>query len=226
MGKSEVIAEMGRYRLVAVLRSKSSQEALETVEAVAEAGVRFVEITFSVPDAVGLIRQLAKREALFVGAGTVLSTGQAGQAIAAGARFIVSPTLELNLIPICREADVVCVPGAGTATEILAAMRAGADLVKLFPADCLGGPNFVRQISNTFSGARFMVSGGVSLANVKEYVEAGVVGLALGSAFLREVLAKEGRRGLAQKVAPFVKLVEETLKNSNLIRNSKLEIRN
>src|SRR3989338_5628962 len=147
VGRGELIQEMERRRLVAVVRSKSSQEALETVETVAEAGVRFVEITFSVPDAVGLIRQLAKREGLFV--------------------------------------------GAGTATEILTAMKAGADLVKLFPADCLGGPNFVRQISNTFSGARFMVSGGVSLANVKEYVEAGVVGLALGSAFLREVLSKE-----------------------------------
>lgn len=215
MGKRAVIAEMECYRLVAVIRSKSSQEALETVEAVAGAGVKFVEITFSVPDAVGLIGQLAKREGLFVGAGTVLSTEQARQAIAAGAQFVVSPTLELKLIPICREADIVCIPGAGTATEILAAMKAGPDLVKLFPADCLGGPNFVRQISNTFSGVRFMVSGGVSLANVKEYVEAGVVGLALGSAFLREVLAKEGRSGLAQKVAPFVKLVEAALKNNS-----------
>lgn len=211
MGKTEVIAEMDRHRLVAVVRSKSSQEALETVEAVAEAGVKFVEITFSVPDAVGVIEQLAKGEGLFVGAGTVLSSEQAQRAITAGARFIVSPTLELNLIPICREAAVVCVPGTGSATEILAAMRAGADLVKLFPADCLGGPNFVRQIANTFSGVRFMVSGGVSLANVKEYVELGVVGLALGSAFLREALAREGRKGLAQKVAPFVKLVEEAL---------------
>ncbi len=215
MGKRELIGEMERYRLVAVVRSKSSQEALQTVEGVAEAGVKFVEITFSVPDALGLMKELAKRKDLFVGAGTVLSIEQASQAIAAGARFIVSPTLELNLIPICREADVVSIPGAGTATEILTAMRAGPDLIKLFPADCLGGTNFVRQISNTFLGARFMVSGGVNLTNVRDYVESGVVGLALGSAFLREVLSKEGRSGLVQKVVPFVKLVEETLKNSN-----------
>src|SRR3990167_5422932 len=192
MGKTEVIAEMERYRLVAVVRSQSSQEALQTVEGVAEAGVKFVEITFSVPDALGVMKELAKRKDLFVGAGTVLSIEQARQAIAAGARFIVSPTLELGLVPICREADVVSVPGAGTATEILTAMRGGPDLIKLFPADCLGGPSFVRQIANTFAGARFVVSGGVSLANVKEYIAAGVIGLSLGSAFLREALAKEG----------------------------------
>ena len=214
MGKSEVIGEMERYRLVAVVRSKSSEEALETVEAVAEAGVKFVEITFTVPDALGLIRELAKRSGLFVGAGTVLSDEQAKNAIAAGARFVVSPTLELNLIPICREAGVVCVPGAATATEILAAKRAGPDMIKLFPADCLGGPNFVRQIANTFPGLRFMVSGGVSLANVKEYVESGVIGLALGSAFLRDFLSKDGHSGLIEKVRPFVKLVGEALKSN------------
>lgn len=215
MGKSEVICEMERYRLVAVVRSKSSEEAMETVEAVAEAGVKFMEITFTVPDCLGVIKELGKKNGLFVGAGTVLSNEQAEQAIAAGARFVVSPTLELNLIPICREADVVCVPGAATATEILTAKRAGPDMIKLFPADCLGGPNFVRQIANTFPGLRFMVSGGVSLTNVKEYVESGVIGLALGSAFLREFLSKEGRSGLVQKVVPFVRLVEEARRKSN-----------
>ncbi len=96
MSKDTVIAKMERYRLVAVVRSKSSEEALKTVEAVAEAGVKFVEITFTVPDALGVIKELAKRGDLFVGAGTVLSNDQAEQAIAAGACFIVSPTLELT----------------------------------------------------------------------------------------------------------------------------------
>lgn len=219
MEKAEIIREMERCRLVAVVRSKSSEEALETAEAVAEAGVKFVEITFTVPDAAGVIMQLGKKSGLFVGAGTVLSREQAEQAIKNGARFVVSPTLELDLIPVCREAGVVCVSGAATATEILTAMRAGADLVKLFPADCLGGPNFVKQIANTFPAVRFMVSGGVGLNNVREYVESGVMGLALGSAFLREVLAREGRGGLARKVAPFVKLVEET-------QNSKIQTKN
>src|SRR3970282_2498831 len=103
VGRGELIQELERRRLVAVVRSKSSQEALETVEGVVEAGVRFVEITFSVPDAVGLIRQLAKRSGLFVGAGTVLSEEQARQAIAAGPGFMSSPTPELGLGTLRRE---------------------------------------------------------------------------------------------------------------------------
>jgi 2-dehydro-3-deoxyphosphogluconate aldolase/(4S)-4-hydroxy-2-oxoglutarate aldolase len=209
MGKAEVLSEMERHRLVAVVRSKSSEEALAIVQAVAEARVRFVEITLTVPGAIGLIQELAKRSELCVGAGTVLSSEQAEQAIAAGARFVVSPALELNLIPLCRKADVVCVPGAATASEILTAMRAGPELVKVFPADCLGGTNFVRQIANTFPEVRFMVSGGVSLSNVKEYIELGVIGLALGSAFLRELLSKEGHNSIVQRVRQFVALVEE-----------------
>lgn len=214
MAKAEVLSEMERHRLVAVVRSKSSEEALAVVQAVAEAGVRFAEITLTVPGAIPLIQELAKRSELCVGAGTVLSNEQAEQAIAAGARFIVSPTLELDLIPLCRNADVVCVPGAATASEILRAMRAGPELVKLFPADCLGGTNFVRQIANTFPEVRFMVSGGVSLSNVKEYIELGVIGLALGSAFLRELLSKEGHNGTVQHVRQFVALVEEAQRTS------------
>lgn len=209
MGKTEVIAEMERRRLVAVVRSKSSQEALETVGAVAEAGVKFVEITFSVPGALGVIERLARQGDLYVGAGTVLSKQQAEQAIERGARFVVSPSLELDLIPICHKAGVACISGAATPTEILSAARAGADLVKIFPADCLGGTHFVQQMLGPLPDIGFMVSGGVSEQNVKDYVELGVIGVCLGSAFLGSVLSKEGHNGLVHHVQRFVKLVDE-----------------
>jgi len=209
MGRTELIEEMHHHRLVAVVRSKSAEEALETAAAVADGGVKFVEITFSVPGAVEVIAELAKRSDLRVGGGTVLSPDEAQQAITAGAQFIVSPSLELNLIPICRAADVACVSGAATPSEIVSAMRAGADLVKIFPADCVGGPHFVRQLRGPFPDVRLMVSGGVDENNVKEYAALGVTGICLGSARLRDVLLKEGRKGLAKQVAEFVKLVEE-----------------
>ena len=94
-----------------------------------------------------------------------------------------------------------------TPTEILTAARAGADLVKIFPADCLGGPNFIRQMAGPFPEVRFMVSGGVSLTNVKEYVYAGVTGICLGSAFLANTLAEQGERGLVNEVKEFVKFI-------------------
>jgi 2-dehydro-3-deoxyphosphogluconate aldolase / (4S)-4-hydroxy-2-oxoglutarate aldolase len=119
-----------------------------------------------------------------VGAGTVLSKQDAKQAIEAGACFVVAPSLELDLIPLCHKAGVACFPGAATPTEILTAHRVGADLVKIFPADLLGGPYFIKQMQGPFPDVRFMVSGGVSLANVQEYVQTGVTGICLGSAYL------------------------------------------
>ena len=146
---------------------------------------------------------------MHVGAGTVLSEEQARTGIEAGARFIVSPSLELDLVPLCREAGVASIPAGATPTEVVRAIRAGADLVKIFPADCVGGPHFIRQMLGPFPDARFMVSGGVNKDNVSEYVTLGVTGIVLGSAFLADVLAREGHDGLVTKAGEFVALVEE-----------------
>jgi 2-dehydro-3-deoxyphosphogluconate aldolase/(4S)-4-hydroxy-2-oxoglutarate aldolase len=209
MDRGELIQEMGRTRLVAVVRSKSAEEALATAKAVAEGGVQFIEITFSVPSALDVIEILVAEGRLHVGAGTVLSNEEAEEAIGTGAQFIVSPSLELNLIPICHEANVPCIPGAATPTEILTAARAKADLVKIFPADTIGGPDFVHQMSGPFPNIRFMVSGGVSLTNIKEYVRAGVTGICLGSAYLTSTLAQKGHSGLVGELQQFVNLVDE-----------------
>ena len=210
MGRTELIAEMHRHRLVAVVRSQSAAEASQTAEGAAEGGVKFVEITFTVPGALEVIEKLAQRSDFHVGAGTVLSDDQAHQAIAAGARFIVSPSLEMNLVPTCRGANIACISGAATPSEIVSANRAGADLVKIFPADCVGGPHFIRQMLGPFPEVRFMVSGGVDESNVKEYVQLGVTGICLGSASLRARLLENGHDGLATYVRKFVIMVDET----------------
>ena len=209
MTKTELMTAMQAHRLVAVIRSRTAEEALATARAVGEAGVKFVEVTFSVPGAAEVIRTLAGGGQLHVGAGTVLSEGQARTGIEAGARFIVSPSLELDLVPLCREAGVASIPAGATPTEVVRAIRAGADLVKIFPADCVGGPHFIRQMLGPFPDARFMVSGGVNKDNVSEYVTLGVTGIVLGSAFLADVLARKGHDGLVTKAGEFVALVEE-----------------
>jgi 2-dehydro-3-deoxyphosphogluconate aldolase/(4S)-4-hydroxy-2-oxoglutarate aldolase len=209
MDKTMLMRELERHRLVAVVRSKSAEDALVTADATAAGGAKFVEITFSVPGAIEVIGKLAKRADLYVGAGTVLSTAQARAAIDAGAQFVVAPSLELELIALCHEAGVACFPGAATPTEILTAARAKADLVKIFPVDCVGGPYFIKQMAGPFPEVRFMVSGGVSLGNVKEYVQIGVTGICLGSAYLRNLLAEQGRGKLVQEVGQFAKIVAE-----------------
>jgi 2-dehydro-3-deoxyphosphogluconate aldolase / (4S)-4-hydroxy-2-oxoglutarate aldolase len=167
----------------------------------AEAGVKFVEITFTVPQALDVISTLATRSDLCVGAGTVLSIEQAEAAIGAGAEFVVSPSLELSLVPVCHAANIACFLGAATPTEVLSAARAQADLVKIFPADLLGGVEFVKQMSGPFPEIQFMVSGGVNLANLKGYVQAGVVGICLGSSLLARLLAnRSASKGVRDRV--------------------------
>jgi len=205
--RTQLVSELYFSRLVAVVRSKSAEEALTLAQTAAEGGIRFVEITFSVPGALDVIRQLAKRKELHVGAGTVLKPQQAERAIGVGAEFVVSPSLELGLIGICHAANVACFPGAATPTEIISAARAHADLVKIFPADFLGGADFIRQMQGPFPDVRFMVSGGVSLKNVADYVAAGVTGICLGSAYLEALLANKGRKAFAEAMRRFVKRV-------------------
>ena len=206
---ADVIVRMQRHRLVAVVRSKSADEAYTTACAASDAGIWFAEITLTVPDAFSVIERLALRSDLYVGAGTVLSKQDGKKAIEAGARFVVSPTLELDLIPLCHKAGVACFPGAATPTEILTARRMGADLVKIFPADLAGGPTFIRQMQGPFPDIRFMVSGGVSLANVQEYVRIGVTGICLGSAYLGNLLAEKGNTGFMKEIKQFIKRVDE-----------------
>jgi 2-dehydro-3-deoxyphosphogluconate aldolase/(4S)-4-hydroxy-2-oxoglutarate aldolase len=213
MNRVELVRELHQRRLVAVVRSKSDEDALALAHAAVEGGIGFVEITFSVPGALDVIKELASRKNLHVGAGTVLAPQQAERAIDAGAKFIVSPSLELNLVALCHGADIACFPGAATPTEIIAAQRAHADLIKIFPADLCGGPYFIRQMQGPFSEARFMVSGGVSLKNVAEYVQVGVTGICLGSAYL-EALLGEGKKRFVKEIKQFVNLVGKAQQRS------------
>ena len=207
MDRTGLISELHASRLVAVVRSKSAEDAIALAQAVADSGIKFIEITFSVPGALDVIKRLAARKDIHVGAGTVLAPQQAERAIGMGAEFVVSPSLELNLISICHTANIACIPGAATPTEILAAWRARADLVKIFPADLVGGPSFIRQVQAPFPDIRFMVSGGVSLANISEYVQAGVTGICLGSAYLDNLLAAKGNKQFVIEMQQFVKSV-------------------
>jgi 2-dehydro-3-deoxyphosphogluconate aldolase / (4S)-4-hydroxy-2-oxoglutarate aldolase len=211
MDRILLVSELHASRLVAVVRSQTSEEAIRLARAAAQGGIRFVEITLSVPGALDIIRDLARDKRVHVGAGTVLAPQQAERAINAGAEFVVSPSLELNLIGICHAANIACFPGAVTPTEIIVARRAHADLVKIFPADLAGGPYFIRQMQGPFPEVRYMVSGGVSRENVQEYVRAGVTGICLGSAYL-DGLLQDGHKSFVSEMQKFVKLVVDAPK--------------
>lgn len=171
--------------IVAVVRSESSEPLVNVIRALAEGGVTAAEVTFTVPDAIEVIRQ-ARREvgdAVVLGAGTVLDPETARAAILAGAEFIVAPTINLEVIRLCRRYDKVVMPGAFSPTEVLTAWEAGADVVKVFPAD-VGGPSYLKALRGPLPQVRLMPTGGVELTTAENFLKAGACCLGVGSALV------------------------------------------
>jgi 2-dehydro-3-deoxyphosphogluconate aldolase / (4S)-4-hydroxy-2-oxoglutarate aldolase len=168
--------------IVAVVRSSDTQQLVDVAQSLADGGVTVVEITFTVPNALEVIRQVRQSlgDQILLGAGTVLDPETARQAILAGAEFIVAPTLNLDVIRLCRRYDKLIIPGAFTPTEILTAWESGADIVKVFPAEA-GGPNYLRAIRAPLPQVRLMPTGGVDLTNAAAYFQAGACCIGVGS---------------------------------------------
>ena len=176
--------------VIAVVRAPEADRVRAVARALAAGGVGAVEITLTTPGAIAMIADLARDDELggcVVGAGTVLDEAAVRAVIDAGARFVVSPTLDQAVIRACRERAVPCMPGAFTPTEILEAWRAGASLVKLFPAASLG-PDFIRDVLAPLPFLRLVPSGGVTLENAAEWIRAGAAAVSVGGALLRAAL--------------------------------------
>jgi 2-dehydro-3-deoxyphosphogluconate aldolase/(4S)-4-hydroxy-2-oxoglutarate aldolase len=170
--------------VIAVLRAREAKGLTQVARALHEGGVRALEITLTTPGAVASIAELAHAgDGMVIGAGTVLDDTTARSVLDAGAKFVVSPTLEPDVIRVCRERNVPCISGAFTPTEILTAWRAGAALVKLFPAAAVG-PGFVRDVLAPLPFLRIVPSGGVTLDSVGDWIRSGVAAVSLGSALL------------------------------------------
>jgi 2-dehydro-3-deoxyphosphogluconate aldolase / (4S)-4-hydroxy-2-oxoglutarate aldolase len=185
------IQELG---VVAVIRMRDAGRLRAVIDAIAEGGVRAIEVTMSVPGAVGLIAALAPAlpSSILFGAGTVTDAATARAVIDAGARFIVSPVFRRDVIDACHERDVVVAPGCFSPTEILDAHEHGADIVKVFPATALG-PSYIRDIRAPLPQLRLMPTGGVTLDNAGDWIRAGAVAVGLGSALI-DAAAIDGNR--------------------------------
>lgn len=200
--------------LVAVVRAPDPTHLVQVIRALADGGVTVAEVTFTVPDAVEVIRA-AKKELgnrVLLGAGTVLDPETARAALLAGAEFVVSPTVNLDVIKLCRRYDKLVFPGAFTPTEILTAWEAGADVVKVFPAD-LHGPGFFKAMKGPLPHVKLMPTGGVDLNTAAEYLRSGAVCLGVGSQLVDpKAVARqdyEYLRGLAWQFTQAVRLGRE-----------------
>ena len=167
--------------IVAVVRSPDSQQLVEVCRALADGGVTVAEITMTVPDALDVVRKVraALGDRVLLGAGTILDPETARAALLAGAEYLVSPTLNLDVIRLCRRYDKLAMPGAFTPTEILTAWEAGADIVKVFPADVVG-PAFFKALRGPLPQVRVMPTGGVDLNTAADFLKAGACCLGVG----------------------------------------------
>ena len=182
----DLIPELRRARVVPVVRTQAAAHAMTAVEWLREAGFRVFEITMTVPDAPALIRRLSAEPGTLVGAGTVPDVEAARACLDAGARFIVTPWVDPAVIAATREAGALPLPGTMTPTEIRAAVAAGAEGVKIFPAASVGGPAHVKALRAVFPGVPFCPTGGVDASNAQDYFEAGADFVGMGGKLVDE----------------------------------------
>lgn len=182
MDKNAVLKRIAEVGLIPVIRSESKGEAIRVIDAIAGGGLPTVEITMTVPGAISIIEALHKRDAsLVVGAGTVLDAETARACILAGAQFIVSPSLNLGTVEMCRRYSVAVMPGALTPTEVVTAWQAGADVVKIFPCGAMGGASYIKALRAPFPQIPLLPTGGVSMNNAADFIRAGSMALGVGS---------------------------------------------
>jgi 2-dehydro-3-deoxyphosphogluconate aldolase / (4S)-4-hydroxy-2-oxoglutarate aldolase len=205
----EVVGLMERRRLVAEVRTETAIQALGVVDSLTDAGITMIEISVAIPGAHEILAHLAPRQDVLVGAGSVVDTQQAREALSFGAKFIASPVLSYDLIKMCRESNITCIPGALTPTEILAAQRAGAEMVKIFPADVFDGPMYVRSLFRQMPGLSLQISGNIPAEQLVEYFETPIRAVALGDFLMPPQLVNQGNwSALTARAQAFVDFVE------------------
>lgn len=211
MDKEKVITRITDVGVVAVIRAENSDKAIRMVDACIEGGIPAIELTFTVPRAHRVIEDLAAKyssDEIILGAGTVMDSETARIAILSGAEYIVSPYFDAETVRTCNRYRVASMPGAMTIKEVVSAMEAGADIVKVFPGD-LFGPKIIKDIRGPIPYAKMMPTGGVDVDNVDQWIKAGAVAVGAGSS-----LTAGAKTGDYKAVTETAKKFVEAVKNA------------
>lgn len=178
--------------VVAILRMSAPEHAVESAGAAVRGGFEAVEITMNTPNATDALAEIAGRLDAIVGAGTILSAQQVKEAYDAGAEFVVTPVVVPEAVEAAKGLSLPVVMGASTPTEIFAARQAGADWVKVFPAESLGGPEYIEQVLGPLDGTPILVSGGITAENYLRYLDAGAELIGFAGAVFEDAVAQAG----------------------------------
>ena len=216
MSKDRTLSRIVESGVVAVLRAPSGEMLSDVAEALLAGGVEAIEVTFTVPGAHRVLEQVADRlgDKILLGAGTVLDPETARVALLAGAEFVVSPTVNLEVIRICQRYDKAVMPGALTPTEVLAAWEAGADVVKVFPSD-VTGPKYLKALHGPLPQVRLMPTGGVNLDTAAEFLRCGAWALGIGGSLVEAKAVAAGDMARIEDLAKqYVEIVKKTRRQS------------
>ncbi|MBZ4654184.1 MAG: bifunctional 2-keto-4-hydroxyglutarate aldolase/2-keto-3-deoxy-6-phosphogluconate aldolase [Peptococcaceae bacterium] len=201
MKKFQLLRKILNSGIVAIVRTETTEKAIKTVEAIKAGGISVIEVTMTVPNAIDAIKNLVDycgKEDIILGVGSVLDPETARIAILAGAEYVVTPNVNTDVIKLCNRYQVPIMPGAMTIKEIIEAMEAGADIVKVFPGEMLG-PAFIKAVRGPLPQAPLMPTGGVSLDNIKNWFDAGAVAVGIGGSLTEG--AKQGNYQLVTDTA-------------------------
>ncbi len=194
MTAQQILSFITDIGVVPVVRTNSAETAIQAIEAIYRGGIRSAEITMTVPGALKALEKVADQfgDKIMLGAGTVLDPETARSCMLAGAQFFVTPNLRLSTIAMCkRYSKVICV-GALTPTEVVTAWEAGADVIKIFPADAVGGPKYIKALKGPLPHVEMIPTGGVSIETTPEFLKAGAAAVAAGGELVNPKLIAEG----------------------------------
>lgn len=198
-----VLEELKNYGIVAVVRGKNHEEAIDYMEACLRGGVKALELTYTIPNVVELIRAYSLREDALIGVGSVLNEKMAIDAIEAGAKYVVSPGYNEAVNEVCKRENILYLPGCMTVSEIMKAMDSGNKMIKLFPGD-LFGPKYVKAIKAPIPNVEIMPTGGVTVDNIEEWFKNGVACVGAGSSLIK---------GTAEEIEATAKRFVEKIEN-------------
>lgn len=207
------IQQILTYKIVAIIRGAKPEDVLQIAKALHEGGVRCLEITLNSPNALQVIENVSQKmeDRVAVGAGTVLTAAEAADAIAAGAKFIISPIMNADIIHKTKELGAVSIPGAFTPTEIFNAYRNGADIIKVFPGT--SGPGFIKEVLAPLPHIPLMPTGGISLQNIQEFKKAGSVAYGIGKSLVdtKQKISDEYLQEIITSAQKFMQAANESL---------------
>ncbi|KYF87910.1 2-dehydro-3-deoxyphosphogluconate aldolase [Sorangium cellulosum] len=210
MNREQVVRWIEEIGVVPVVRASSGALAVRAGRALRAGGIEVLEITMTVPDALGVMHEIASKMGshVLVGAGTVLTADAARGCIEAGAQFIVSPGLNLEVIRVAQELGKAVFPGALTPTEVITAWNAGADAVKVFPCSAMGGAKYLRALRGPLPHVKMLPTGGVNLTTARDFIEAGAVALGVGGELVDAAALEAGQdEVLTERAREFLSVI-------------------